>query len=279
MACPMMNAPRRKMMTQLAQVLNAAATDKTPQRASIANANSDVAGIGMASENHQAAVQRNIPSVRIPTGVTPSNGGARSDTTKSSGPNQSPTSFMSVSGFARTTLLHFPRRGSTSQCVLQRGEAALAGCQKFTEGRAFLVWRRGGQALGRGLEVQTGNRLDYRGFPCSGARRRVSGVFGHDATAASTLQKMAPAATSRGVAEDGGAWATLASPSPTAAEPTNDYLSVTPRGTPRPHRQSDERGAGFPRNVVPVSRRRNRLSGHAKPNGCDSPHSAGCRTR
>ncbi len=62
----------------------------------------------------------------------------------------------------------------------------------------------------------------------SGVRRQVSGVFGHDATEASMLQKMTPAATSRGVAEDGGAWASLASPSPTASEPTNDYLSVTP---------------------------------------------------
>ena len=63
---------------------------KNPQRTSIANAKREVAGIGMFSENHHAAVQRKIPRVRMPTTVTPSNGGDRTDTAKNKGPSQTP---------------------------------------------------------------------------------------------------------------------------------------------------------------------------------------------
>ena len=96
-AWAMISAASRKMHTQLAHGLNAASTLRTPQSTSMAMAASDVAGMGIASDTHQVTVQRKIPRVRMPTGVTSCRGGTISVRTNRSGPSHSPTSCFRFS--------------------------------------------------------------------------------------------------------------------------------------------------------------------------------------
>src|SRR5687767_13688419 len=96
-----MKAPTRKRMTQFDHVAKAASTVRTPVRTSIAIAKSDVAGMGMASDSHQVAVQRKTPSVRMPMSVTSGRAGEKTAAAKSRGPRQMPISRLPLSESSR----------------------------------------------------------------------------------------------------------------------------------------------------------------------------------
>src|SRR3989338_1961554 len=92
MAWPITQAPRRKILIQLAQAAKPASTVRTPQNTSKAIEKNAVTGIGIGSQTHQTTVQRNTPRVLIPAGVTFSQGGRNNVSTNRSGPRKSPSS-------------------------------------------------------------------------------------------------------------------------------------------------------------------------------------------
>src|SRR5438067_966085 len=93
----MMHAPIRNMQIQFDHVLNAASTESTPHRTSIARDASEVAGIGIGSQIHHVTVHKNIPTVRMPTGVTLRNGGTSTTAMKRRGPSQRPRNRLRFS--------------------------------------------------------------------------------------------------------------------------------------------------------------------------------------